>query len=40
MDIAKLKSIEERMRAVLNEEKPLIEFSALAKETGLWQVVE
>ena len=40
MDIAKLKSIEERMRAVLNEEKPLIEFSALAKQTGLWQVVE
>src|SRR5690242_2950618 len=40
MDIEKLQKVQERMRAVLNEEKPLVGFEDLAKATGLWEVAE
>src|SRR3954447_14573585 len=40
MDVEKLQKVQERMRAVLNEEKPLVSFEDLAKATGLWEVVE
>jgi hypothetical protein len=40
MDIPKLQTVQERMRTIINEEKPLTGFSDLAKATGMWKVLE